>query len=67
MRGFCCWLESHGAKQNSTLFFNFFGRGHTSARLRFWHDVCPYDPTKVLVCKSIKRHFNVPKLTKVHD
>ncbi len=61
MRGFYCWLESHGAKQNSTLFFNFFGRGHTSARLRFWHDVCPYDPTNY----STKRQFNVPKLTKL--
>jgi hypothetical protein len=39
MRGFCCWSESIGAKQNFYVVLALFGRGHTSARLHFWHDV----------------------------
>ncbi len=50
-------------KHNSTLFL-LIGRGHTSARLRFWHDVCPYDPTKVLECKLTKRYFDFSNITK---
>ena len=49
-------------KHNSTLFI-LIGRGHTSARLRFWHDVCPYDPTKLSACQSTKQQVNIIKLT----
>ncbi len=56
----------HGAKTRLSVEYKNEGSGVTSARLRFWHDVCPYDPTKLLECKSTKRHFDLPKLTKIH-
>ena len=41
-------------KQGNALNKRNEGRGVTSARLRFWHDVCPYDPTKVLHANLLK-------------
>jgi hypothetical protein len=43
-------------KQNLTLLLN-IGRGHTSAGLRFWHDVRRHNTTKLLEYDYAKRHF----------
>jgi hypothetical protein len=48
-------------KQGNALNKRNEGRGVTSARLRFWHDVCPY----TLQNYSIKLHFKLLKLTKI--
>jgi hypothetical protein len=43
----------HGAKTRLSVEYKNEGRGVTSARLRFWHDVCPYDPTKTILPNDI--------------
>jgi hypothetical protein len=64
MSGIRSYTGFHGAKTRLSVEYKSEGRGHTSARLRFWHDVCPYDPTKLLECESTKGQFNITKLTK---
>ena len=51
----------HGAKTRLIVEYKNEGRGVTSARLRFWHDVCH----ETLQNYSIKLHFKLPKLTKI--